>query len=160
VCLRVEAAGKIGPGWSSATNDRFGEVNDVAASMRRRAADVGALILVVFGVLSFAIAAAGLLFGTGGTVLLFALAIPLLAAGYGVLRRIRWARVAALIVAVGYGTTVAIVATTPLRGLRPGPGQSGPSLDPAPVLVAIAFAAAAVLILVGKADHRTADQTI
>lgn len=127
----------------------------MAGSARRGAWKAGGLLLLALGIGSLAVAVIGLLFGAYGSLAVFSvLAVPPLAAGYGVLRRMRWARLVGLIVALGYGAAVAYIATTPSRGLTPPPGQSAPALDPGSVLVALAFVAAALLLLFGKPDRR------
>jgi hypothetical protein len=98
---------------------------------------------------SAAVAIVGLIF-VGGGVAFLPLALPPLAAGYAVTRATRLARVFAVSVAVLYGVVVAYVATYPLRGLPPPPGQSA-SIDPGSLLVAAVFLTAALLILVGSA---------
>lgn len=82
------------------------------------------------------------------------LAVPPLAAGYLVLRQVRWARVLGFTVAVTYAVVVAYIATTPRRGLTPAPGQSSPPLDPGTVLLAVASLTTACLIAVGKPDGK------
>ena len=54
------------------------------------------------------------------------------------------------LVGMAYALIATFVATTPLRGLTPPPGQSREPLDAGIVLVAIGFAIAALLIAVGK----------
>jgi hypothetical protein len=128
-------------------------VAKATGSARRAAWDLGGLVLVAAGIGSLVVGMAGLIVWGGG-VAFFPLAVPPLAAGYAVLRRARWARVSGFIVALAYAATVAYVATTPWRGLTP-PDQSPGSADPGALLLAVAFVAAAILVLVGTADRRT-----
>ncbi len=120
-------------------------------SVRHGAQQVGGVVLLVLGALSIAVALVGSIFAGSGVAFL-PLALPLLVAGYVVLRAIRGARVLGLSVAVIYGVAVGYVATTPLRGLTPAPGQSV-AIDPGSGLVAAAFLTAALLLLVGRADR-------
>jgi len=129
-------------------------VGNIADSARRGAWDAGGVVLLALRIGSIAVALAGLIFAGGGVVF-FPLAVPPLAAGYGLLRRVRGARLFGFGVAVAYAISVAYIATTPLRGLTPPPGHGAASIDPGPVLVAVDFLAAAILIVFGKADRRT-----
>jgi hypothetical protein len=92
--------------------------------------------------------------GVGG-VAFVPLAVPPIAAGYCVMRRIQWARLLGVAVAVTYAVVVGYIATTPWRGLAPAPGQSSPPLDSGTVLVAVAFLISAILVAVGKPDGTT-----
>jgi hypothetical protein len=94
----------------------------------------------------------------GGGVAFVALAVPPAAAGYGVIRRIRWARALGVAVAGGYALVCAYVATTALRGLTPAPDQPAAGLDPVWTAAAAAFVAAAILVGTSKPDHRPADR--
>lgn len=95
----------------------------------------------------------------GGGVAFVALAVPPAAAGFGVIRRFPWARTLAVAVACGYAIVCAFVATTPLRGLTPAPGQPAVGLDPVWTAAAVAFVVAAVLVGMSKADHTPADRS-
>ena len=66
----------------------------------------------------------------GGGVAFVALAVPPAAAGYGVLRRVPWARALGVAVAGGYAIVCAYVATTTLRGLTPRPVSRPPGWTP------------------------------
>ena len=118
--------------------------------LRRAAWTAGGLLL---GALGLAAAAAGLvgfaLFGGG--VALVAVGLPPLVAAAGVRGRHRRARPLALLVALAYAIVVAFVATTPLRGLTPAPGEPPAAPVLGGVLVAVAFLATAVLLAAGDA---------
>jgi hypothetical protein len=133
---------------------RYWGVSVIADSARRGAWHGSGLLLLALGIGSLGVALTGLVFAGGGVAFL-GLAVPPLIAGYGILRRTRWARVFGLIVALAYAVGVAYVASTPLRGLTPPTGQSAPTIDPGSTLVAVAFLVAAILVLVGTADSRT-----
>jgi hypothetical protein len=109
----------------------------------------------VGGVLLFATAGVVIvqsaLSGSFGFVLLN---LPALAAGYAVLQRWPWARAGGLIMAVVYAAFWTIVATTPLRGITPPPGQDRPPLDPYSVALAGAFVVSAALIGFGRVAGR------
>jgi hypothetical protein len=129
----------------------YGTVLGAADFVRRAAWSTGGVVLLAMGGISAAVAIGGLIFAGGGVIFL-PLAIPPLAAGYMVVRAMRGARVFGLLVATIYGGFMVSVATYPLGGLRPAPGQSDPrQIDIAGALVACVFLAAAVLILVGRA---------
>ncbi len=115
----------------------------------RRGAWMAAGLLL--GALGFAAPVAGLagvvLFGGG--VVLVAVGVPPLVAAAAVLGRRPWARPLALFVAVAYAIVVAVIATTPLRGLAPAPGEPPAAPAPGGVLVTVAFLAAAALLAFG-----------
>jgi hypothetical protein len=116
------------------------------------------MILLAMGGASAAVAIGGLIFAGGGVILL-PLALPPLAAGYMVVRAIPWARVVGFLVGALYGGFIWSVATYPLGGLTPPPGQSDPRhIDIASALVACAFVAAAILILAGRARREASDR--
>ncbi len=121
-----------------------------AGSVRRAAWSAGGVVLLAMGGLSAAIAIGGLVFAGGGIIFL-PLALPPLAAGYMVVHAMPGARVVGLVVAALYGGFLWFVATYPLGGLTPPPGQSDPrQIDVASALVACAFLASAVMILAGS----------
>lgn len=118
-------------------------------STRRAAWLLGSGLLLVLGIACLAVAVVGLL-GFGGGVSFAVLALPLLAAGVVTMRNgVRLARVAAATVALAYAVAIVLVATAPLRGLTPPPGQTAPGPDPAALLLAAACAVAGVLVLTG-----------
>jgi hypothetical protein len=132
------------------------DASDVIGVGRRRAWVAGGLVLLALGIGSLAVPLAGLV-ATGGRLgglAFLLLAVPPIAAGYGALRQIPWARVLGFTVALAYAVVVAYTATTPWRGLAPAQGQSSPPLDPGTVLVAVAFLISAVLIAVGRPDNQ------
>ena len=121
-----------------------------AGSIRRAAWGTGGVVLLLMGGASFAVAIGGLMFAGGGIIFL-ALALPLLVAGYKVVRGMTGARVVGLLVSLLYGSFVWSFATYPLRGLTPPPGQADTrQVDVASALVACVFLAAAMMILVGS----------
>jgi hypothetical protein len=123
----------------------------IAVSIRRVAWRAGGVILLAMGGASVALTLGGLI-SVGGGVIFLPLALPPLAGGYMVLRSMPGARVIGFLVAALYGEFIWSVATYPLGGLRPAPGQSDPrQIDIAAAIVACVFMAAAVLILVGRA---------
>lgn len=115
-------------------------------------------LLVGYGVAILATALVGMVVWGGG-VAFVGLAVPPLAAGYGVTRRVRGARLFGVAVAGAYAIACAYVATTTLRGLTLAPGQQAAGLDPLWTVVAVAFLLAAVLIGSSRADLRPPDST-
>jgi hypothetical protein len=108
------------------------------------------MALLALGGVSVAVAIGGLIFAGGGVIFL-PLALPLLAAGCMVVRAMPGARVVGLLVSVLYGGFVWSFATYPLRGLTPPPGQADTrQIDVGSALIACAFLAAAIMILVGS----------
>jgi hypothetical protein len=108
-------------------------------------------LLVGYGAAILAVALVGVI-AWGGGVAFFAVAVPLLAAGFIVHRQVRGARLFGVAVAAVYGIASAYVATTTLRGLAPAPGQGAAGLDTFWTVVAVAFLAAAVLVGISRAD--------
>jgi hypothetical protein len=116
------------------------------------------MILLVMGAASAAVAIGGLIFAGGGVIFL-PLALPPLGAGYMVLRAIPGARIVGVLVAALYGAFIWSVATYPLGGLTPAPGQADPRhIDIATALVACVFITAAVLVLIGRSWRETPDR--
>lgn len=113
----------------------------------------GAYLLMALGIGSITLGLGGLLL-IGGGLLFVPLGLPPIVAGYAVWRRLRWSRVSGAAVGLSYAGAVAYVATTPLRGLTPPPGQSGGSVDPGFVAIAVIFLAAAILVIAGRADEQ------
>lgn len=108
------------------------------------------MALLALGGVSVAVAIVGLIFAGGGIIFL-PLALPLLAAGYMVVRAMPGARLVGLLVSVLYGSFIWSVATYPLHGLTPPLGQADTrQIDAGSALVACAFLAAAIVILVGS----------
>lgn len=87
--------------------------------------------------------------GEGG-LMIVVLALPLLLGGFLVLRGLPLARTVGVLLPVLYGIGVAFVATTPLRGLTPAPGQSREPVDAATLVVAALLLLAAVLVAIGQ----------
>jgi hypothetical protein len=116
---------------------------------REVAGRAGAVLLMALGIGSMALGFGGSIMAGGG-ILFLPLGLPPLVAGYAVWRRLPWSRVSGVAVALAYAGVVAYVATTPLRGLTPPPGQSGAALDPGSIVIALAFLLAAILILAGR----------
>jgi hypothetical protein len=133
----------------------------VVADLRRLALFAGAAVLLALAALCLIIGLSGtLIFGAtadnqGGGAAFIPAAIPLLAAGYLILRGVRFARVLGLVVAIVYGTFMAVVATTPLRGVTPPPGQSREPLDPVAVALTVVMFAVALLIVIGAQRSAT-----
>jgi len=73
----------------------------------------------------------------------------LVAGGIAVLIRASFARVIALAVSLLWGTSVAVIALSPWRGLTPPGSQALPPLDPGLVGLAIGLFAIAILVLAG-----------
>lgn len=115
----------------------------------------GGMILLAMGVVSVAVAIGGLILAGGG-VMFLPLALPPLGAGYMVLRATPGARLVGVLVAAAYGAFVWYVATYPLGGLTPPPGQPDPRhIDMAAAVVAGLFMTAAVLALIGRPRRET-----
>ena len=125
--------------------------SSVVANVRRLALLAGAVALLAVGALF-------LFTGLQGGVALLIAAIPPLGAGSLIVRGVRFARALGLVVAIVYGGFVAVVATTPLRGVTPPPGQSRDPLDPVAVALTIVLFVVALLIGVG-ARGRAATET-
>jgi hypothetical protein len=102
--------------------------------------------------------ALGAVLTTGSGVMILLLALPPLAAGAWVIVAGRWARALGLAVSFGYAAAVGFVATTPLRGLTPPPGQGREPLDPTMVALTIAFLVAGLLVALGMPRTRPGDQ--
>ena len=134
----------------------YAAVLGAADSGRRAAWRAGGVILLAMGGASLAVAIGGLIFAGGG-VMFLPLALPPLAAAYMVVRMTPGARIVGFLVAALYGGFLAYVATYSMRGLAPPPGQSDPrQIDMGSALIACAFLAAAVLILIGRGRHEAA----
>jgi hypothetical protein len=134
----------------------YDAVLGAADSVRRAALRAGGLILLAMGGASMAVAIGGLIFAGGG-VMFLPLALPPLAAGSMVVRKAAGARIFGFLVAALYGGFLAYAATYSMRGLTPPPGQSDPrQIDLGSALIACAFLAAAVLILIGRGRHEAA----
>jgi hypothetical protein len=116
------------------------------------------MILFAMGGASVAVAIGGLIFAGGGIIFL-PLALPPIAGGYLVLRALPGARVVGFLVSALYGGFIWSVATYPLGGLTPAPGQPDPRhIDIPAALVACVFMTAAILILVGRAHREASDR--
>ena len=86
--------------------------------------------------------------GSGLAILIFS--VPPLVAGAWVMVRGAWARTLGALVGAVYAAFIAYVATTPLRGITPPPGQSREPMDLGLVMLATGFALATLLIVAGK----------
>lgn len=125
-------------------------------SLRRTAWLAGSALLLGLGIACLAVAVVGLIM-LGGGVSFVVLAIPLLAAGTLAARSsVPAARVLASSVAFVCAALIAFVATAPLRGLTPPPGQPLPVIDGGAILLAAGCAIAGVLVLAGDPGHRRA----
>ena len=105
----------------------------------------GAALLVALGISIF-IASPGV-----GTVVVGVVPIVV---GLAAIRRIPWARAGAFATALIYALVLAFVATAPLRGLTPPPGETRPPLDFATASLAVGFVVAAVLLALGDRQRR------
>lgn len=85
---------------------------------------------------------------------IIAMALPPVAVGVWTLALRPLARPLAILAGLAYGAIIAFVATTPLRGLTPPPGQSRDPLDPATVALAVGFLVVAGLAAIGKPVRR------
>jgi hypothetical protein len=125
-----------------------------ADSVRRAAWSAGGMVLLAMGAISVAVAVGGLVFAGGGVIFL-PLTLPLLAAGYLVVRALPGARIFGVLVVALYGGFAAYVAIYPLGGLTPPPGQADSRhIDMGSALVACVLLAAAVLISLGHGRPR------
>lgn len=113
----------------------------------------GGLLLVGLGLAPIVILASG---GGGGMIVV--LAIPLLPAGFLVIRGLPLARTVGVLLPVLYGTAVAFVATAPWRGLTPAPGQAREPLDTATLVAAALLFGAAALVAAGKPARHPASR--
>lgn len=134
-------------------------VRGTAVSIRQAAWRAGGAILLAMGGAAVAVTIGSLIL-TGGGVILLPLALPLLTAGYLVLRAMPGARVVGFLVAAVYGWLIwSWFAVYPLGGLTPPPGQPDTRhIDIVSALVALVFMTAAALILAGRARREAPDR--
>ena len=103
----------------------------------------GSMLLLLLGVIFVfgAFLAGGLAVAILGMPILFAVAV--------LLRSGPWARVVGMMTGVIYTLVIGYVATTPLRGLTPAPGQPSVQLDLGMLVLTVAFALATIFIAIG-----------
>jgi hypothetical protein len=126
----------------------------VAGLARRTTWYAGGTILLVAGAIL-----AGITAVTGSGVLLLPFSLPLLGAGYLVIRAVPGARFVGGMVAIIYGAIAAYAAAYPLHAnLAPGPGQPDlRQIDVGSAVVSGAFFLAAAFILLGRGQTAPVD---
>jgi hypothetical protein len=117
--------------------------------IRGRLWQAAGILLIGLGILLVAVGLGGLV-TSGGGLAYVALAVPPGGLGILVMRRVARARIGAVSVSLAYAAFAASVAVAPYQGLTEPDASNLPGPDAGLVLVGAAFAAAALLLLIGS----------